>query len=388
MQYFSRDSECSTIVCKFEWSNQQIMTQRLRLKLVKLAVIIFCWLIIAVLISFYDYFTLRSDISAGFSQTFSFGGHLAFNIIAGVMGALMGGSFLVFYVNEKYHDKPYGFTVLAVVVSFIVVVSIIAIVLSIISIPIQTGKSFSDPESKELFTAYLTNPLHAKNIIVWSAVVALTQIMLQFNTKFGEGSMWNMIRGKYQTPRAEQRIFMFVDLNESTSIAEKLGEEKYHQLLKDFFADITNPILDNKGEIYQYVGDEVVIAWRREEGVQYNRCVECFFDMKKQMQRLREKYVQKYGLVPGFKAGIHCGKVVAGEVGVIKRDITFSGDVLNTTSRIQGKCKEFNAEIIASDVLLNELQLAGKYTTTFLGSIKLKGKQKDMELSSLQPVGL
>lgn len=38
---------------------------------------------------------------------------------------------------------------------------------------------------------------------------------------------------------------MFLDLNSSTAIAEKLGDEKYHELLKDFFADITNPILDS-----------------------------------------------------------------------------------------------------------------------------------------------
>jgi adenylate cyclase len=94
----------------------------------------------------------------------------------------------------------------------------------------------------------------------------------------------------------------------------------------------------------------------------------------------------RYGLVPGFKAGIHCGRVVAGEVGIIKRDITFSGDVLNTTSRIQGKCKEYNEEFIASDDLISLLKLPGSYTVQFLGSIKLRGKEKDVELSTIKPV--
>jgi adenylate cyclase len=331
---------------------------------------------------------LSSDISAGFSKKFSFGWHLVFNLTAALPGALMGGSFLVFYVNEKFCDKPYGFTVLAVIISFIIVVSIITALLAVIYIPMQTGKSLANPETKKLFFAFLTNPIHAKNIIVWSAVPGLPQVMLQFNTKFGEDSMWNLVKGKYQTPKVEQRIFMFVDLNSSTTIAEKLGNEKYHQLLKDFFADITNPILNNKGEIYQYVGDEVVIAWKYRDGVLYNRCIECFFDMKNEIQKFGNKYLQEYGLVPGFKAGIHCGRVIAGEVGIIKRDITFSGDVLNTTSRIQGKCKEFNAEIIASDDLLSTLQLAGKYTAQFLGFIQLRGKEKDIGLSTLVPVSL
>jgi adenylate cyclase len=331
---------------------------------------------------------MKSEMIADITGNFSFGKRVLFSMIAALLGALMGGSFLVFYVNEKYRDKPYGFTIMAVLIAFIVIVSIITVLLGLIEAPAQTGKPLSHPETLAVYKKFLLDPLHAKNIIAWSSVVIITQIMLQFNTKFGEGSMWNMIRGKYQTPKEEQRIFMFVDLNSSTTIAEKLGDEKYHELLKDFFADITNPILDNKGEIYQYVGDEVVVAWKHKDGIQYNRCIECFFDMKKEIQKHREKYLQKYDLIPGFKAGMHCGKVVAGEVGIIKRDITFSGDVLNTTSRIQGKCKEFNAEIIASDDLVNALQLNGKYSTQFLGSIKLRGKEKDVELSTIVPANL
>lgn len=362
------------------------MTQRQRLKFQKLGIIVIAWLIIGAGMACYDYFALTSGLSAGLSPSFSLGSHLALSLIAAFLGSLMGGSFLVFYVNEKYRDKPYGFTVMAVLLSFVVVVSFITVVLAFIAAPIQTGKSFANPETKKAFTDFLTNRLHAKNIIGWSCVVMLTQIALQFNTKFGEGNIWNMVRGRYQTPKMEERIFMFADLNGSTTLAEKLGDEKYHELIKDFFADITNPILDNKGEIYQYVGDEVIIAWRYSDGIQHNRCINCFFDMKKEITEKSEKYLYKYQLVPSFKAGIHCGHVVAGEVGIIKRDITFSGDVLNTTSRIQGKCKEFNTDIIVSDELLQLLPLSGHYTTTFLGAIQLRGKEKEMQLSTITPV--
>lgn len=370
---------------KFEESNFSLMTQRQRLKFTKLGVLTVAWLCVGFVITWYDYSVLSSGLSAGFGPHYTFVNHLTFSLLAALLGALMGGSFLVFYVNEKFRDKPYGFTVIAVLISFFIIIVIITVLLAYIGALIQTGKLYVDPEGKRGFYGLLTNRFHAKNMLVWSVVVALTQIMLQFNTKFGEGNMWNLVRGKYQTPREEQRIFMFVDLNSSTAIAEKLGDAKYHQLLKEFFADITNPILDNKGEIYQYVGDEVVIAWKYGDGIPYNRCINCFFDMKKAIQQFSKKYMEKYELVPGFKAGIHCGKVVAGEVGIIKRDITFSGDVLNTTSRIQGKCKEFNAEIIASDDLINALPLSGKYSIQFLGSIKLRGKEKDVELSTLIP---
>ena len=190
--------------------------------------------------------------------------------------------------------------------------------------------------------------------------------------------------GKYNTPKEEKRIFMFLDLNSSTTIAEKLGDELYHELLKNFFADITNSILDNNGEIYQYVGDEVVVAWKYEDGIINNHCIKCFFDMKSFIEKKKEKYLLRYGVVPSFKAGIHLGKVIVGEIGIIKRDITYSGDVLNTTSRIQSMCKEFDVDIIASEDLIEKLSLKS-YTANYLGAIKLKGKEKEVLLSSLIP---
>jgi adenylate cyclase len=176
---------------------------------------------------------------------------------------------------------------------------------------------------------------------------------------------------------------MFLDLNSSTSIAERLGDEKYHELLKDFFSDITNPILDNNGEIYQYVGDEVIVAWKYEDGIKDSQCVKCFFDIKVHLEKIKEKYINRYGFVPSFKAGLHYGKVVAGEIGLIKRDITYSGDVLNTTSRILTLCKEFNAEILTSADLLAVLGLPNNYAARQLGSIKLRGKEKEVLLSTL-----
>jgi adenylate cyclase len=362
------------------------MTQRFRLKLKKLGIIIAMWLCVGFLLTCYDFFLLKSEMITEGTIHFSFGMRLLFSMTAALFGALMGGSLLVFYINEKYRDKPYGFSIIAVLISFIVIVAVTAALLGLIEAPAKTGKPLSDPETIAAYKKFLFDPLHAKNIIAWSLVVAITQVMLQFNTKFGEGNIWKMILGKYHTPRNESRIFLCADINSSTTIAEKLGDEKYHTLLKDFFADITDPVMDNKGEIYQYVGDEVIVSWKYEEGIQQNHCINCFFDMKKEIEKNKEKYLQKYGLLPLFKAGIHTGNVVAGEIGIIKRDITFSGDVLNTVSRMQRLCRQFNVDIIVSDHLLKKLQLTGKYHSQFLGLIKLRGKEKDMELCTLLPV--
>jgi adenylate cyclase len=357
------------------------MKQRTQLKLKQLVVITVAWLIVGVLMTVYDHLVLYSGNSLGPSQVYSFSLSLFLNLVSAFMGAMLGGSFLVFFVNTRYRDKSYGYTIIAVALGYIIVILLIMTMLAMVTVPLRTGK----PLSIEGLTNFLMDGTRVKNIVFWSIIVAMTQLLLQINSKFGQGALGKIILGKYNTPKEEKRIFMFLDLNGSTTMAEQLGDEKYHELLKDFFADITNPILDNKGEIYQYVGDEVIVAWKYEDGIENSHCVRCFFDIKVHIQKKKEKYLHRYGLIPAFKAGIHCGKVVAGEIGIVKRDITYSGDVLNTTSRILSMCKQLNAEIISSADLVAEL-LPGKYSTRPLGSIKLKGKEKEMSLSAMLEV--
>ncbi|MGN6508701.1 MAG: adenylate/guanylate cyclase domain-containing protein [Chitinophaga sp.] len=345
-----------------------MLNRRTHLRLRQLGLIVITWLFIGFLIAVYDHLVLHTANSAGPSAGYSFQRSLFVNMLAGLIGALLGGSIMVFYVNEKFRDKPYGYTLLTVTLSFVGVVLVVTLVLGIVA----------NPDKARMY----------KNGLVWAIVVAVTQLLMQINSKFGPGVFWNIVRGRYNTPREERRIFMFLDLNSSTAIAEKLGNKRYHAFLKDLFTDITNPVLDNRGEIYQYVGDEVIVAWRYDEGVADSKCVQCFFDIKLHLETLKDKYLAQYGVMPVFKAGIHSGKVVAGEVGIIKRDITYSGDVLNTTSRIQGLCKQYNAEVIASGDLMAELRLDGHFEAQALGSIRLRGKEKEMALVALRPVAM
>ncbi|HET8735052.1 MAG TPA: adenylate/guanylate cyclase domain-containing protein, partial [Pricia sp.] len=307
-----------------------------RIKLKQLGIITVAWLFMGFVIAVYDHLQLHTYFSLGPSLEYSFFGSMIRNMVPGLIGALLGGSTLVFFVNEKYRDKPYGYTILIVSVSFVLIVAFIAVAMGLAVVPAQTGKPMSDPATRSAFMDFITDSTPLKNGLVWFFIVIFTQLMLQVNSKFGHRTFWNIIRGRYNTPKAEKRIFMFLDINDSTTMAEALGDETYHALLKDFFSDITDPILENKGNIYQYVGDEVVIAWDYKDGLEKAHCLHCFFDIKLAIAKKKGTYLHRYGLVPSFKAGIHSGRVIAGEVGIVKRDITYSGDVLNTTSRILG----------------------------------------------------
>lgn len=220
------------------------------------------------------------------------------------------------------------------------------------------------------------------------AVIVL--IVLQFvslvSRLLGPRMLINYLIGRYHSPQVEERIFMFMDLRSSTTIAERLGHVKWHQFLNDFFYDIGRPVRKAHGEIYQYVGDEVVISWPIKNGVPKLNCIHCFFWIWDKMIQRREYYLERYGYEPVFKAGYHTGEVVVGEIGDYTRDIVFHGDTVNTASRIQMECNVWNRRLLLSDTLLHALNLEDEYTSEYITNIRLRGKNQELGLYSLDPV--
>jgi adenylate cyclase len=221
-------------------------------------------------------------------------------------------------------------------------------------------------------------------LVLYTAVmsVAISFINLM-NKKFGPGVIIPMMLGRYRNPREEERIFMFMDLKDSTSHAEKLGHLKYSAMIRDSFMDINQVLAKHNAEIYQYVGDEIVVNWPLGEGIRNLACVEFFFSVQDQFSRRHDFYMENYGFVPQFKAGLHLGIVTAVEVGEIKRDIAYHGDTLNTASRIQGICNQYNKSLLISSDIRTIADLDKNYNLESLGQITLKGKGTPVEVYSI-----
>jgi len=222
-----------------------------------------------------------------------------------------------------------------------------------------------------------------KQFLTWGVVMIGTIIVLAVNDKYGQGNFRDMLAGRYFQPSEEERIFMFLDIKGATTIAEKIGAQKYFYFLQDFFDDATSPILKTKGEIYQYVGDEIIISWRMNTGIEQANCIECFYAIQTAILNNQDRYLEKYDCIPVFKAGLHYGKVMVGEMGRVKKEITFSGDVLNTASRIQMECNKRNVALLASDQLLSILSLPDYMTPKPLGNIELRGKIEKVNMSTI-----
>jgi adenylate cyclase len=197
--------------------------------------------------------------------------------------------------------------------------------------------------------------------------------------RIGRGNYSKWFFGLLKKPREDERIFMFVDMKASTTTAEKIGHKKFSYLVQDVFNDLA--VVDNYyGDIYQYLGDGAIISWSLKNGIIDNNCIKAFFAFNRVVQRRGKSYKRKYGFVPQFKAGMHVGKVMVLQVGTIRRDISYNGDALNTTARIESMCNELRRNLLISGDLFKLLKNRKDFQFKNISSTQLKGKRKKTEI--------
>jgi adenylate cyclase len=199
----------------------------------------------------------------------------------------------------------------------------------------------------------------------------------------GGGVLVGLLTGRYHRPRREERIFLFADLRRSTALAERLGELVYHSFLNRVFVDAAPPVERHDGLIHQYVGDQMVVTWPLERGLRDLSSVRCALEIGEALAEESEDYEREFGAAPRFRFAVHCGPVVAGEMGDLRREIVFSGDTLNTAARIEAVAKELGRDLVVSEDVLRQAPSPPDLDCESLGVHRLPGKERALELFSV-----
>ncbi len=214
----------------------------------------------------------------------------------------------------------------------------------------------------------------------------LISFIKQVNRSFGPGLLAAMITGRYRKPVCEKRVFMFMDLRDSTAHAERLGPDAYSAMVRDLFHDTDSVVPRYRAEVFQHVGDEVVLTWNALGLKDATDCLLLFFAVREAIQARAKHYIGRYGVLPEFKAGLHLGDVVAVEVGDIRREVAYHGDTINTASRIQGLCNEHQRSLLVSRTLLELCHLENHpdLKAEDIGKLQLKGKQTLVDVIAIE----
>lgn len=217
----------------------------------------------------------------------------------------------------------------------------------------------------------------------WMITFGLTLLVIEINQKYSPGLFFPIIFGSYVTPRIERRIVMFLDLKDSTPIAEKLGTTAYFLFIRDFIFFVSSSILEYDGNIYQYVGDEVVTSWISSPA-SARKCMKALADARTGLHRKRGYFLKRYGIIPSFRVGLHAGEVTVGEIGIVKKDLAMSGDTMNTAARIRTACNELGKDVLASQAFVTLLPAGQHLLNESMGVMELKGKATGLELFALR----
>jgi adenylate cyclase len=228
-------------------------------------------------------------------------------------------------------------------------------------------------------------PLIERGGVVFSLVLSLGfNLLFGVNDLLGQGVLFNFVAGRYRRPRVEDRVLLFIDMESSTVIAERLGEAGFLDFLNRFVADVTESIVAQRGAIHKYVGDEIIVTWPLAAGLRDGHCVHACFDALEQLDERAKAYIRDFGLRANFRAALHCGPVVIGELGTIKMEIAFLGDTMNTAARLQQACRDTGQRVLASAALVNRLAaLPPGIAKRSIGRLRLRGKENEIELYAL-----
>ena len=306
-----------------------------------------------------------------------------FASIAIIVVGLLVGTIEVVWLGNLFSKKSFSRKITYKLIFYTIFLLLVILISYPIAAALESQISLFDGIILDKMLDFLTSIEFVSTMvsILFSLFVSL--FYSEISDNIGHGVLMNFFTGKYHKPIEEKRIFLFSDMKSSTTIAEQLGHIKYFELLREYYSDFSDAIIRHSGEVYQYIGDEIVVSWKYEEGIKNNNCINCFFAMKEALKKRSGWYLSTFDVGPTFKAGMHVGKVTTGEIGALKKEIIFTGDVLNTTARIQGLCNTYNVDILVSEDLNKSLELEPEFKINSMGVVELKGKKDHIALFTI-----
>ena len=221
-------------------------------------------------------------------------------------------------------------------------------------------------------------------MLVYSlAASILTIFVLRLRDLVGREVFFSLLTSRYRVPVQEERIFLFLDLIGSTSFAERHGDLRAQQYLGEIFRRIAEPVRTHRGNIDDYVGDSVIISWQFEKGAHDAACVACVFDIFAKLEKHADRWLAEFGEAPELRAALHGGSVIIAEIGVDHHKITYFGDTVNTTARLEGLCRTLGERVLISLDLAARLTLPATVKAIDHGQFNVRGRGQELGVVSL-----
>jgi adenylate cyclase len=215
------------------------------------------------------------------------------------------------------------------------------------------------------------------------AMSVLANAIFTIGSLVGFRMIGRLLTGRYVRPRRELRAFLLIDMKNSTGIAERLGAVRFHELLYDFFRDIAEAALECGAEIHKYVGDEAILTWPADRPTLDDDVLACPFVLRDFIAANSAQYLRRFGAVPEFRATMHCGEIVAGQIGDVRAELAYVGDTLNVAARLLEASKEIGRDVLVSADVLAKTTLPAGIVAESLPKLTVRGRSAPLGIAAL-----
>ncbi|MBR0898308.1 adenylate/guanylate cyclase domain-containing protein [Bradyrhizobium tropiciagri] len=226
----------------------------------------------------------------------------------------------------------------------------------------------------------------------WSSFARSAIVSVLINLGFGVANLigsralLNFVTGRYHAPVEEDRFVLFVDIAGSTGLAERLGGIGIHRFLDRTFRLLTQSVVDYRGEVLNYVGDEIIVTWPEQSGAVDCRPLRCFVAMRRALQKAAPQFEREFGAVPQIRGSLHFGPVIVGEIGDVKRAIVFNGDVMNTAARLEELSRKVDGGFLASRAAMSRFAAPPPFPLSDLGRLPIRGRVDGIDVVGIGAV--
>ncbi|MEQ9000141.1 MAG: adenylate/guanylate cyclase domain-containing protein [Coleofasciculus sp. B1-GNL1-01] len=183
---------------------------------------------------------------------------------------------------------------------------------------------------------------------------------------------------------------LFTDLKGFTTITENTDPETLMVWLNDYMNVMAETVLNHNGVLDKFIGDAVMAVFGipipsttdAEITQDAIAAVNCAIEMGKNLRSLNQQW-QTQGLpTAAMRVGIATGTVVTGSVGSRQRlNYTTIGDSVNIAARLESYDKSIDGGLCR--ILISEetyQHIHDKFTSKFIGTVQLKGRQQSIKI--------
>lgn len=288
-----------------------------------------------------------------------------------VHGAFIGGLCLAFKHGlllrtwrDRIADLPRGRALLALYAAYIMLI-LLGIALAL-TVEEMVGMDGDDSPNIDFFQVFTYA----------AASVILLLLLDQSRSLIGNQVFFALITGRYAQPLEEHRLFLAIDMANSTALAARLGDRDAMRIVGRFLHALGEPVRAHGGSIDKYVGDQAIISWRLTPQRPDAPALACALAIRRTLTALR----RDMGVELGFRIVLHAGPVIVAQVGDQRREITYFGDTINSLSRLDAIAKEAGRDIILTADGWQRCQPVTGVTPIPLGPVTLRGRAAPLEI--------